>query len=396
MWNSILNFNRLVRIIIVSTPLIYRAQVTKSDSSQVLSYAHDVISTLCKPAFYGRGYIKKGLSKSQRYLEKEFIRQGLKPLFGNSYKQSFQHPIVTFPKNISLKINGSSYRVGFNILPDPSNNSVFGTYNLTKTKQGLWVDSIHNLKLIYKRKLTHSLSTQFQNSKVFYVNDSLLLDQKELICNIKQPVSIIPNYLNYNLGAVVSGRLYPDSFIVITAHYDHLGGIGSNVFFPGANDNASGVSMVLNLMRYFKAHPLPKSIAFVFFSGEEAGLLGSRFFTEHSPFLLKNINTLINLDLLGNGSEGCTIVNGSIYRSLMDRIIALSAPYPHLNKQMKSRGKAANSDHYWFSEKGVRSLFFYTMGGVSAYHDPFDVHETLPLTAYFETFELLKQLILEL
>ncbi|MFZ9452499.1 MAG: aminopeptidase, partial [Bacteroidia bacterium] len=56
-------------------------------------------------------------------------------------------------------------------------------------------------------------------------------------------------------------------------------------------------------------------------------------------------------------------------------------------------GKAANSDHYWFTEKGVKSVFLYTMGGISAYHDPYDKSETLPLTAYYEIFSMLKDVI---
>jgi len=56
---------------------------------------------------------------------------------------------------------------------------------------------------------------------------------------------------------------------------------------------------------------------------------------------------------------------------------------------VKPRGKAANSDHYWFTEKGVPAFFIYTMGGIKAYHDVYDVAATLPLTKYEELRKLL-------
>jgi aminopeptidase YwaD len=57
--------------------------------------------------------------------------------------------------------------------------------------------------------------------------------------------------------------------------------------------------------------------------------------------------------------------------------------------QVKSRGKAANSDHYWFTEKGVPSFFMYTLGGIKAYHDVFDKAQTLPLTEYNDLYKLI-------
>ena len=58
-------------------------------------------------------------------------------------------------------------------------------------------------------------------------------------------------------------------------------------------------------------------------------------------------------------------------------------------KEIKQRGKARNSDHYWFSEKGVPCFFIYTLGGIKAYHDVFDIEKTLPLTGYTNVFRLL-------
>jgi Zn-dependent M28 family amino/carboxypeptidase len=175
---------------------------------------------------------------------------------------------------------------------------------------------------------------------------------------------------------------------VITAHYDHLGGMGSETYFPGANDNASGVTMLLSLARYYGAHPQPYTMAFICFSGEEAGLLGSKYFSENPLIKLSNIRLLLNLDLEGTGDEGITVVNSTIYKPEFAVLNQVNDEFHYLVK-IYPRGKAANSDHYWFSEKGVPAIFMYTMGGIKAYHDVYDISATLPLTKYEDLFKLL-------
>ena len=81
----------------------------------------------------------------------------------------------------------------------------------------------------------------------------------------------------------VEGSHFPDSFILFSAHYDHLGHMGKNIFIAGANDNASGTSMLLNLAaHYAKPENKPKySVMFIAFGAEEAGLIGSKFYVQH-------------------------------------------------------------------------------------------------------------------
>jgi len=64
--------------------------------------------------------------------------------------------------------------------------------------------------------------------------------------------------------------------------------------------------------------------------------------------------------------------------------------------EIKKRGKAANSDHYWFSEKGIPSFFIYLRGGIKAYHDVYDVSKTLPLTKFTDSFRLIHDFVDEL
>ncbi|MFD1258415.1 M28 family metallopeptidase [Mucilaginibacter terrae] len=175
---------------------------------------------------------------------------------------------------------------------------------------------------------------------------------------------------------------------MFTAHYDHLGGMGSSTYFPGANDNASGISMLLGLAKYYAAHPQPYTMAFICFAGEEAGILGSKYFTDHLLVPLNSIRFLINTDLAGTGNEGITVVNATLHAKEFELLKQVNAKGNYLVK-VNSRGKAANSDHYWFTEKGVPAFFIYTMGGIKAYHDVFDISKTLPLNEYNDLFKLI-------
>ncbi|HVZ95813.1 MAG TPA: M28 family peptidase, partial [Chitinophagaceae bacterium] len=198
----------------------------------------------------------------------------------------------------------------------------------------------------------------------------------------------INDFATANICGMVKGTEQPDSFIFITAHYDHLGGMGADTYFPGANDNASGVTLLLSLAKYYAAHPAKYSMGFILFAGEEAGLVGSKYYTGHPVVPLKNIRFLINTDLAGTGDEGITVVNATEYPKEFALMTKINDENKYLVK-INSRGKAANSDHYFFTEKGVPSFFFYTMGGIKAYHDVFDRAATLPMNEQPELFDLL-------
>ena len=175
--------------------------------------------------------------------------------------------------------------------------------------------------------------------------------------------------------------------------YDHLGRMGNSVYFPGANDNASGIAMLLNLAKEFSSEKKPKyTLVFICFGSEEIGLVGSKHYTENPLLPLKNIQFLINLDILGTGDDGIQVVNGKVHKKDFDYLVNTNNS-KNLLKQVKIRGKACNSDHCFFSEKGVPSFFIYTLGGIAHYHNIYDKSETLPLTEYEDLFVLLKDFI---
>ena len=128
---------------------------------------------------------------------------------------------------------------------------------------------------------------------------------------------------------------------------------------------------------------------FIAFSGEELGLFGSKYFTEHPLLPLEAIRFLINVDMVGTGEKGITVVNATEHLKEFALLNKINDEKKYLSK-INSRGKAANSDHYFFAEKGVPAFFIYTQGGIDAYHDVNDVAKTLPLTEFEDLFRLLR------
>jgi Zn-dependent M28 family amino/carboxypeptidase len=103
---------------------------------------------------------------------------------------------------------------------------------------------------------------------------------------------------------------------------------------------------------------------------------------------LNNIRFLLNTDLAGTGNEGITVVNATEFPKEFEMMKKINEENKLL-AAINARGKAANSDHYFFTEKGVPSFFFYTLGGIKAYHDVFDKPETLPLNEHEDLFKLI-------
>ena len=91
---------------------------------------------------------------------------------------------------------------------------------------------------------------------------------------------------------------------------------------------------------------------------------------------------------MGSGEEGITAVNATLFEDQFETLQQVNSKKNYLSK-IKSRGPAANSDHYWFTELGVPCFFIYTMGPNKHYHDVFDTYEELSFAEYNDLFQLL-------
>ncbi len=382
------------------------------------------VKKLASPSFFGRGYVNNGCGIAANYIESQFIKYGLKS-FNGKYKQEFNFDVNTFPTSVEMKIDGVGLETGKEFIVSPISGSSKGSYSLMwidstnfpefketlKTmrlngsaafvidKKGVGKEELKSLREfsfylsslgpvinIEEEKFTWSVGRQAaKNAIVSVLRTKMNREVKKVSFNIEN--KLVTNYKAENVIGFIEGKCKRKS-LVISAHYDHLGMMGQKVYFPGANDNASGTAMLLYLAKYYSTHKPKYNIVFMSFAGEEAGLLGSNYYTENPLFHLNKIKFLTNLDLAGTGDEGITVVNATLHKKQFKKLGKLNVKKNYLEK-VKLRGPAANSDHYFFTQKGVPSFFIYTNGGIKAYHDVFDKAETLPLTEFNDYSKLL-------
>ncbi|MFC0516487.1 M28 family metallopeptidase [Mucilaginibacter angelicae] len=350
-------------------------------------FARKMVDTLTSPYFWGRGYTNEGVHKAAAFLSTRLKSYGVKPMDGKNFLQEFSYPVNTFPGKMEVAVNGVQLRPGRDFIVSPDSRGVTGTGQLIKKDSTHFIDQQSRIILSLEDKLTWSAEGQVLDYTVIQVDKKAIKDVPGTL-SVAIENKLVPDFKTANICGIVKGTSKPDSIIMITAHYDHLGGMGNETYFPGANDNASGISELMGLARYYAKHPLPFSVAFICFSGEEAGLLGSKYFTQNPLIPLKNIRFLINLDLNGTGIEGITVVNATVYPKEFAMMQQISKENNYFVK-VAPRGKAANSDHYFFTEQGVPAFFIYTLGGIKAYHDVFDISATLPLNKYSSLFNLI-------
>lgn len=112
-----------------------------------------------------------------------------------------------------------------------------------------------------------------------------------------------------NVAGIVRGTVDPEHFLLVTAHYDHLG-IRNDKLYPGADDNASGVATMLAAAAWFRANPPRHSILFVAFDGEERGLKGAQAFIDAPPVPLDRMLVDLNLDMVSRNEDGEIFVSG--------------------------------------------------------------------------------------
>lgn len=401
--------------------------------AQEIEYAKSVVQKLASPELHGRGYTDKGDWLAAEFISGEYKRMGLAPL-DKLYYQKFNISINTFPNALSLKINNEVLQPGTDYLAEASSPGIQGKFNVVacsrkdldtekklvalmnragtgfilidNTEQSTTDpevnkkidDYINFLKyssqvpskgiVIYTReKLTWGNATHEGVRPVVIMNREMDLKSVQSI-ELTIENKFIRNYETQNVVGYVKGSLYPDSFLVVTAHYDHLGRMGKETFFPGANDNASGVAMLLSLADHYSKNQPEYSMLFIALSAEEIGLLGARKFTEDPLIELNRIKFLVNFDLAGTGEEGIRVVNGSVYKDKFDLLMQLNTEHNLLPK-IDIRGAACISDHCMFYQQGVPCFYIYTQGGIKAYHDVFDRYETLPFTEFVDYCNLM-------
>ncbi len=165
-------------------------------------------------------------------------------------------------------------------------------------------------------------------------------------------------------------------YLIIGAHLDHVGSQAGKIYFPGANDNASGSAALLQIAREFsKAQKKPKrSIIFVFFAGEEQGLYGSKYFSENMKFSKEKVKAMINLDCVGYG-DSIQIGGGESAPTFWN--IAKQIDNGNDKLLVTRTWKGGGADAESFYEKGIQTLYFVTTNSYKHLHMLSDKPETL-------------------
>ncbi|MFT7588483.1 MAG: Zn-dependent M28 family amino/carboxypeptidase [Limisphaerales bacterium] len=186
-----------------------------------------------------------------------------------------------------------------------------------------------------------------------------------------------------NVVGMVRGTKHPDKYIVISAHYDHLG-VHDGEIFNGADDNASGVSALIALAHWFSWHTPEHSIVFAAFDAEENGLVGAKHFVDNLPVKAEQIVLNINMDMISRNEDKEIYICGTRYNKWLRPFLAkvakdqtITVKYGHDGGFLKFKQNwTKSSDHFPFHKLEIPFVYF----GVEDhedYHKHTDMFESI-------------------
>jgi hypothetical protein len=242
-------------------------------------------------------------------------------------------------------------------------------------------------------------------------------ESKPFVCDAKFKLS--SNYIYTdakvnNVVAKIEGTSLKDEAVIVCAHLDHLGKNYTGKLCRGADDNASGVSAVLEIARLFqklsqKGIKPRRSILFLFTNDEENGLYGAKHYVKHPIFLLKKTVACVNIDMIGGWDE-LTPKSDSNYvyaltgsykpvDSLYNSVCEVNKFLPKFKvKAMQKKDYSSmysRSDHYVFRDYGVDNYLF-TSGETDYYHTPNDTEDRINYRNLVERIKLIYAFVAKL
>jgi hypothetical protein len=424
----------------------FSQKLKKADKAIVANLqAH--IAFLADDKLEGRRAGSKGERLAAEYISQQFQKAGLQP--GGDSGQWFQSFDIYDGKQVNpsthLIINGNDLKLNSEYFPlsFSANQSTEAAVTMALSENGVpWFSDIKDILEENKENphfnLTEALIKKAEagaakgaSALIFYnssqIADSLKFNGKERVEPVKIPVFFLTNdakkkYLSdesatldmklkvdigdkKRTGNNVIGRIDNNAAttVVLGAHYDHLGyGEDGNSLQPGngksihngADDNASGTAALIELASQLKKSKNKNTnYLFVAFSGEELGLHGSKYFTEHAPIDLKAVNYMVNMDMVGRLSETSkTLTIGGIGTSpAWSQIFSVVNKKKPFNVKFDSSGTGP-SDHSSFYRKDIPVLFFFT-GLHTDYHKPSDDFDKINYTGELQILKYILSII---
>ena len=404
--------------------IILLALISLQLPAQDLPHFKKVVKSLSSAKFQGRGYARDGANKAGKYLVKEFKKAGVDEVT----VQPFSININTFCGAMEMSADGKPLRAGVDFSMREYSPGVKGEFpvyhvdtlnfdpdamlaDLAKPENkgcmvccDFWFTYKHgkvfsrlqkagecaNAGLLYTWaapiKFFKAYGEKVVDKPIVWVTPEAIEGVKSVKLNVEN--EFLNDYGLFNVIAKVEGRRH-DGCYVFTAHYDHLGNLGRKVYYPGANDNASGTATIVTLAEYYAENKPEYDMWFVAFSGEDANLRGSTYFAEHPSVPLNQIKYLFNIDMIGDD-------NPAIYCEVSDAGMAEFPKFEavnaegHLFTKIDRGALAANSDHYPFAVRGVPCIFFENQEGSAFphYHTPADNIKTVKFDSYEPVFKL--------
>jgi len=413
----------------------------------------------------GRETATPGQKKAAAYIENQFKQLGLQPGNNGSY-QMYYDVYQDSLTDASLEVNGKNFELDKDFNPSANNIEATMRFSEVVLIGSQSIDSLKNASLAGKLLMivgnvpmggrmqrgglaeilqtkgiagilsvsntyprTSALSRKgFQNINGFrrslspqqyFISETVA---KNIIGNdydnVKNNSSVVKTYeanillevkkttlmaQSSNVIALLPGTDLKDEYLLITAHYDHLGKRGDSVIYYGADDDGSGTVSVLEMAEAFtKAKAAGKgprrSVVFMTVSGEEKGLWGSEYYSNHPVFPLEKTTADLNIDMIGRSDssrKGDTtnyvyvVGDDKLSSELKPISEAINKKYTKLELDYKfndpnDRNRIYyRSDHFNFARKGVPIIFYYDGMLGADYHKPTDTPDKInyPLLA---------------
>ncbi len=416
-----------------------QAQIPADLENRLKQHVRFLSSESLEGRLIGTSGIEKSASYIIEILADMMDEAKMTPLFSGNWRQKFQVNLGVFTSESSLvNINDKNLELGkdFQVLPVSSSSKIEGRLAFDKNKlgdQGVllyfipeevesqrwgypgkdylldWMtaqcesaSALGALSVIFVSKEEDTLHFFAQKPRYRQCSISAVEIRKSAILsslggddfpswnesfpeNLECYIDVSIRQRNVetsNIGGLIKGRKREGAFLVIGAHYDHLGygDIASATpwrreVHGGADDNASGVSALIEIARILSKNPIDCSCAIVFFSAEEVGAVGSEQFLRNPPIPTDSIIAMINLDTVGRLEQDKLIVFGAYSAKEMEDLIRNCARQCGIEPFLRKETYGA-SDQNPFYARGIPSLHFFT-GAHEDYHSPDDTWDKL-------------------
>ena len=421
------------------------AQKLKKADKATLVNLQQHISYLASDALEGRRTGSAGEQLAYNYIVNEYTKMGLEPKGENG---SFLQPFEIIDGKIinpstHLIINGNDLKINKDFFPltcSPNTSLQATTAIGMQESKAPWFYNIGNLIESNKtnphfdivdalKAMAINIAQKGANALIVYntsaIDDGIRFDVKSKDTALAIPIVYVTKTqaqqlfkdetaiqdiqlkvlieqkkrVGHNVIAFKNNNAA--TTIIIGAHYDHLGyGEDHNSLFTGtepqihngADDNASGTAAVIELSKMLSASAFANNnYLFIHFSGEELGLYGSKYFTEHSSIPLAQANYMVNLDMVGrlnDSTHGLTIA-GFGTSPTWGEVITTANDYFSIKVDSSGTGP---SDHTSFYRKNIPVLFFFT-GLHSDYHKPTDDADKINYTGTFKVVKYIYELV---